>query len=53
MAESTVLTLNFGLLHKGHEFTADIVGEARRTPVFTRGILQLLDDHLSTLPTRK
>jgi hypothetical protein len=42
-----VLGVAFCVMYKGREFIADATGEARRNPVFARGMVAFLDDQLA------
>lgn len=39
------------LMYKGHEYQVEIIGETVNAPIFTRGLLNLLDDKLAALIT--
>lgn len=45
--------LAFVAVYHGYDYTADIAGEARRNPTFTRGMLLRLDEQLNLLPPLK
>lgn len=42
-----IIGLAFAAMYKGRRFVVSTAGEARRSPVFTRGMLSYLDDQLS------
>jgi hypothetical protein len=39
--------IGFVVMYRGRRFIANAAGEAKRSPVFTRGMLACLDDKLS------
>jgi len=39
--------IGFVVMYRGRRFIANAAGEARRSPVFTRGMLTCLDDKLA------
>src|SRR5690606_29479065 len=41
------IDIGFVVMYRGRRFIANAPGEARRSPVFTRGMLTCLDDKLS------
>lgn len=45
--EGKILGAAFCVMYKGREFIADATGEARRNPVFTRGMVAFLDDQIA------
>lgn len=42
-----IIGMAFVAMYRGRRFIANASGEARRSPVFTRGMVAVLDDHLS------
>lgn len=41
-----VIGLAFAVMYKGRDYIVNTAGEAHRSPTFTRGMVQALDDHL-------
>lgn len=41
-----VIGLAFAVMYRGRDYIVNTAGEAHRSPTFTRGMVQALDDHL-------
>lgn len=41
-----IIGLAFAVMYKGRDYIVNTAGEAHRSPTFTRGMIQALDDHL-------
>jgi hypothetical protein len=41
-----VIGIAFAVMYKGRDYIVNTAGEAYRSPTFTRGMVQALDDHL-------
>ena len=44
-----VIGLAFAVMYKGRDYIVNTAGEAHRSPTFTRGMVQALDDHLMNM----
>jgi hypothetical protein len=41
-----IIGIAFAVMYKGRDYIVNTAGEAHRSPTFTRGMVQALDDHL-------
>lgn len=48
-----IIGLTYVALHPGKEFTADVVGQSRKVPLFTLGTVQRLNQYLLDLHSSK
>lgn len=47
--DGDLIGIAYVALYRGHDYAVEILGETRRAPTFTRGMLCLLDDQLAAL----